>query len=717
MMTEDTDIIKKAFDVLVGLNTAVKNIRLYPPTSASVLNTVEKLHQSFLNILAREEQIVFAESEKNLLICGNPISQKDQEKPHIASLLGLLITLGLKSISFNKGLEKEELSFFVELLSRKPDSIKNDGGLVKLLSDRNIAHIILDQKVYVAMDKDHKILSGLDISDDQITKFFMLTHPDMDVNSQKFKDLAANPKALSQAFEAGLAEMIVQKGTLSNVQLSEKLDSMLTLLDKITGSFKSEDRNGFAQDISRSVAAADPEVARQLTSSNMEHLFGGLLMQYLMTELANEKLGGQETTGGVEGSGSSGEVKSRLRDVAEKFNLRLGDERTLLDEGLMSVLPKIIEQLIVQKEQRVLDDMLQRLAENLKSEQSDTRAGAAKGLADILEHLPAERKKEILNKVSDNLLDWIKTETVMSSAYSKIHEILKNVIQDHLTQKLFSEALTYLDAFSSIACGEVQQTDAAKKLAADLLTELSSTENIHILLSEINADENKEKTQTGQVFAALGSSAVNNILDQLRNNNDSDERVKMMHLITSADEKALPLVTGRIRKKEPWYYLRNLAYMLGQIGNEESARTLSPLLRHENIKLRQEALRSIQRIGGNSRGTLLLSALPQTDDEEFKLNIIDVLGQSKAVEAVDPLLEMLKNRPLMVSAQRINLEEKICMALGAIGSPDAIPALSEIAETKSFLGLRSYPDKVKGAAARALVTLRRKVAESGPENL
>lgn len=716
-MTEDTDIIKKAFDVLVGLNTAVKNIRLYPPTSASVLNTVEKLHQSFLNILAREEQIVFAESEKNLLICGNPISQKDQEKPHIASLLGLLITLGLKSISFNKGLEKEELSFFVELLSRKPDSIKNDGGLVKLLSDRNIAHIILDQKVYVAMDKDHKILSGLDISDDQITKFFMLTHPDMDVNSQKFKDLAANPKALSQAFEAGLAEMIVQKGTLSNVQLSEKLDSMLTLLDKITGSFKSEDRNGFAQDISRSVAAADPEVARQLTSSNMEHLFGGLLMQYLMTELANEKLGGQETTGGVEGSGSSGEVKSRLRDVAEKFNLRLGDERTLLDEGLMSVLPKIIEQLIVQKEQRVLDDMLQRLAENLKSEQSDTRAGAAKGLADILEHLPAERKKEILNKVSDNLLDWIKTETVMSSAYSKIHEILKNVIQDHLTQKLFSEALTYLDAFSSIACGEVQQTDAAKKLAADLLTELSSTENIHILLSEINADENKEKTQTGQVFAALGSSAVNNILDQLRNNNDSDERVKMMHLITSADEKALPLVTGRIRKKEPWYYLRNLAYMLGQIGNEESARTLSPLLRHENIKLRQEALRSIQRIGGNSRGTLLLSALPQTDDEEFKLNIIDVLGQSKAVEAVDPLLEMLKNRPLMVSAQRINLEEKICMALGAIGSPDAIPALSEIAETKSFLGLRSYPDKVKGAAARALVTLRRKVAESGPENL
>jgi HEAT repeat protein len=496
---------------------------------------------------------------------------------------------------------------------------------------------------------------------------------------------------------------------------------MLGLLDKITGRFTNDDRNDIVQGISRSIASVDPEVVKQLTSSNMEHLFGGLLMHYLMTELADEKLSDQGAEGGSaqkdgKGSGQAGEVKSKLREVAEKFSLRLGDERTLLDEGLMSVLPKIIEQLIVQKEQQALENMLKNLVDNLKSENSDVRAGAARGLADILEHLPADRKNEILDRISGGLLDWIKTETVMSSAYSKICEILQNIIQGHLTQKQFTETLIYLDTISSIACGDVKQTDAAKKLCADLIAQLASPENILILQNEINADDNDEKMQTGQVFALLGQNAVNHVLDQLRHTDDSDERVKMMHLITAANEKALPLVTGRIRKKEPWYYLRNLAYMLGQIGNEDSARTLAPLLQHENIRLRQEALRSVQRIGGNSRGNLLISALPQAD-EEFKLNLIEALGQSKVAEAVSPLLAILKERPLMTSSARINLEEKICIALGAIGSPDAIPFLSEIAETKSFLSLRSYPEKVKGAAARALVTLRRKVAESGPENL
>src|SRR5512145_2498010 len=204
MTTEDTDIIKKSLDILVVLNTAVKNVRLYPPASATVVNTLEKLFQFFQDALERNSQIVFAESEKILLVCGTPLHQKDQEKPHVASVVTMMMALGLKSISFNKGLDKEELSQFVSLLSLKPETVAGRGGIPKLLSEQNIKHIIPDQKVYVAMDKDHKILSSLDITDDQLTKFFKMTHPDMDINSQEFRDMAGSPKALSEAFESVL---------------------------------------------------------------------------------------------------------------------------------------------------------------------------------------------------------------------------------------------------------------------------------------------------------------------------------------------------------------------------------------------------------------------------------------------------------------------------------------------------------------------------------
>ena len=99
-------------------------------------------------------------------------------------------------------------------------------------------------------------------------------------------------------------------------------------------------------------------------------------------------------------------------------------------------------------------------------------------------------------------------------------------------------------------------------------------------------------------------------------------------------------------------------------------------------------------------------------EEEFKPVIIEVIGQSKAADAVPFLMDLLKDKPLIASVTRTTLEEKICTALGAIGSPDAIDLLSNITATKSFLGLRAYPEKVKAAAARALISIQTKLGQS-----
>jgi len=109
----DKDITKKSIDVLALLNTAIKNSRLYPQTSASVSTAIEKLYLPLIDLMAREEQLVFAESEKALLIGGQSLNQKDQERPHTISFLNVLLAFGLKSITFVKGMGKEELARFV----------------------------------------------------------------------------------------------------------------------------------------------------------------------------------------------------------------------------------------------------------------------------------------------------------------------------------------------------------------------------------------------------------------------------------------------------------------------------------------------------------------------------------------------------------------------------------------------------------------------------
>jgi len=729
MATENTDIIKKTLDILVVLNTAVKNIRLYPPASATVVNSLSRLYQSFLDALVLEEQIIFAESEKKILINGLPLNHKEQEKPPVASFLGIMMAFGVKSISFMRGLEKEELDYFIGLISQKPESVRNEGGFGKLLPEHNISHVILDQKVYVALDKNRQILANLDINDDEITRFLIMSHPDMNPDSPQLKELVKDPMALAETFKTGLSQMIAQKETLSGFQISENVNHMLWLLDKLSGGFDDKNRGILSQNIGQALMTTDQTMARHLTTQNMEHLMGGLLLQYLTNELTQNKnegagpggRGGAASTFPASGeSDTPGEQEisvatngeSRVMQVAKKYILHIQDDRTLLDKSLMSVLSKIVEELLAQKEQETMKTMIQRLAENLTNQNNEIRSSAAKGLADIIDHLPGELVNETVNSISPYLIAWVKTEHIFSPEYQRICLILKNIAQTHLDRKQYAQSLTYLDAFNANMSATIKKAPAVKNASLEMIEQLASPENISSLLNEIDLPENRSRRDIGQVFAALGDSAFNQLLDQLRETTDSNERVRIMRLIMSAKDRVLPLIVARFKKNEPWYYLRNLAYMLGQIGNEESARVLAPLLLHENFKLHHEALKSIYRTGGNLRGKLLLSALPQADDE-FKASIVESLGQSKATDAVDSLLLLLKDHPLVPSSARLALEEKICAALGAIGSPDAIPFLSDISETKSFLGLRSYPDRVKAAAANALVVLRRKAAESG----
>jgi HEAT repeat protein len=151
--------------------------------------------------------------------------------------------------------------------------------------------------------------------------------------------------------------------------------------------------------------------------------------------------------------------------------------------------------------------------------------------------------------------------------------------------------------------------------------------------------------------------------------------------------------------------LRNLVYTLGRIDSQGSTELLGDFLLHKNEKVREEALKSIQRVGGSRKGPLLLSVL-QMADESFQKSIIEELGNLKYAGAAPVLLELLEKRPLVASVSRAELEEKICFALGRIGSQEAAPLLAEISKSKSFFTMKPYPEKVKSAAARALFLIK-----------
>jgi hypothetical protein len=356
-------------------------------------------------------------------------------------------------------------------------------------------------------------------------------------------------------------------------------------------------------------------------------------------------------------------------------------------------------------------DMISNLIDYLFNENSDTRNQASAELAAIIESLPPQGQRNLIKKFSEKLVEWIRLETIFTPAYKKICSGLQKLAQNFILEEQFAHAIPIMKVFSEIYTEKLKKNDQMRPLATEVLKELASEGNVEILFREHNTNEKKQRAEAGEILAEYDDIIVNKLMDLVKDVKDSDERVRIIHLIRKLGHKSIPAIKERISNiNAPWYYLRNLAYILGHVGNETSAYILHPLLLHKNEKVRMEALKSVYNTGGNQRGQLLLTILPQADDE-LRLNIIEMLGKLKFTNAVVNLLDILKNKSLTSKDDHFTLQVKVCDALGAIGSPEAIPLLSEISESKSFLGIGSYPTEVKYAAKRALASIDRKRKE------
>lgn len=703
---------KKSTDILIFINTAIKNFRLYPSVSTIVVSSIDRVYHMLRQILETEEDLVIAESEKTLLFCGEPLTYKEHEKIHVISLLDILLNFGIRSITFKKRIRKEELAILLGSLSKSPDEIREEGGFHKIIETGNLSNIILDEKKYIAADKNKQFVSIIDFTDEQILQFLTQAHPNLLVEEKELVELAKNPEWLLKSFDYGLSHALDAREEMSKTKLAENISNMMVVLDKISKPLEGKDQEAVIKGVGKALSVVEADIIEQLTTQNIDYLFNGMLLKLLSNDFAQAQPAGASRSE-KDGFGVDADRKaSSGSDVSLVLGRRLDallkdDKTTVVDESVTAAVPKIIDKLLARHKQESLDSIINRLLEELFDSNLVLRNKAAESLVDIIESFSGKAKLDLIEKLSSKLLDWIRFEESATHAYQKICCYLQMIVEEFMSGERFTDTINTLNVFNDIRTGELEKNDTIHEIAADFIRGLATEENLRILFNIFNSAEQDKQTQVGEVIVRLGDVAVNRLLDLLQHNTSSNERVRIMRLIIGVGKSAIPFVRERITTQAPWYYLRNMAYILGHIGNKETAYVLQPLLGHENNKLRMEALKSISRTGGNEIASLLLPVLAKADDN-FKLHIVEALGSAKSAEATAQLMELLKTKPVKDKAIRSKLEEKICAALGNIGSPEAMPLLSEIVEAKSFFGIGSYPENVRLAAGNALTSIRRK---------
>ena len=213
------------------------------------------------------------------------------------------------------------------------------------------------------------------------------------------------------------------------------------------------------------------------------------------------------------------------------------------------------------------------------------------------------------------------------------------------------------------------------------------------------ATETDQKTRDTlvQVLAFLGSQIANRLMEILADESAAPKRKLLNEILTRTGTAALPIIYEYLND-DRWFVVRNAIAILGDIRNQESLAQLTPLLEHDEIRVRRETIRALTKIGGNRAIKILLQAA-LANDQELRRQAILSLGAIRAASAVPTLLSLLQKSDW--SQRAIDFKKDTIRALGEIRSPEAIPELTRIVKKKRWMR-RQLNDELRITAAAAL---------------
>jgi len=728
------DLHVKAQEALVALNAAIKNIRLYPPASAMVQKSIERVLTFLEAIFESEDELAVSESEKNLLVFGTPLTEKEQQKPQVVAFIATLLDFGVKSLAIKKGVATEELEVLFQTLSRKAEDVNAEGGLQAALADSNLPHIVLDEKVYMAVDGDQTLMADMGIAGDEIGKFIASGQAASDTEMEQLKELAQDPAWVANVFSTGIKKLHGKGdgagGSAMAGTLQHLVDTFESLTDK-TG------RTAVSQEVAATVVAQDDETLIPILAEDYAGQLGKTLFGQILERMPDDqferivlKLKDLATTGdrtaslayqnlliSEKGQQLSANLQTRAQakpaDQRQKLvqfkaglkDLVQGKAAPLDDSDFLTSLPSTATQLIEKGKLETAETIAIRLTAGLAEAAPESRSQIYQTIKSISQKLPEDKQAALAAKTMGNQLQWVKVQSTLTPEYEETCQEITQQSLRLIKTRRFDQLNVVLGVFSAKAAGQQAGAESMQQHALQILEAVGNDETWDLFLNKFAQLEENQRESAIQTQALLGIAALDRLLDTLHSSEEMSDRVRLVRVITEIGRPAAGTICAHIEQGGPWYYLRNLAALLGKIGGPDEVAILEPLLGHKDLRIQREALNSVYNIGGDRRGPLLLNALKNASDKE-KVSLVAMLGALKFEDAVAPLVEILGSRPSADARTRAQLFEKTCVALGRIGDARAKPELEKIVQGEGPLK-KIFTPTVQEAAQKALILIEK----------
>lgn len=315
---------------------------------------------------------------------------------------------------------------------------------------------------------------------------------------------------------------------------------------------------------------------------------------------------------------------------------------------------------------------------------------------------------EYLETVSRLFVNWLKIETEYISGFEFVCRQLQMILQRMLAAGLWYQAENLIIALSQIQSGVITKSKLIRKTIIKLHSSLADETFLRKLV-EVYLDRQEDRRDIARsLLTHLGSKSSAFLVQSLVQSQDREKRFALLELIPSIGRSIIPILDRCLEQNPPWYVIRNIIIIISRLDDPDLYSMVRPYLVHKDMRVQQQVLNCINRMGGNLMRERMIEALGYINDE-LKQQVVIQLGNIGGKDVGEAFCALLEKRAGFTRFIEEDLTIALCTKIKFLPSPRAIQAVKAvIAERMKY---HDDGDRVLLAAQDALVSLELKDTE------
>jgi HEAT repeat protein len=202
----------------------------------------------------------------------------------------------------------------------------------------------------------------------------------------------------------------------------------------------------------------------------------------------------------------------------------------------------------------------------------------------------------------------------------------------------------------------------------------------------------KHRADATLALQRAGADAVEVLFNMLVAASSMGERRAVFDTLTQMKHGTEQLI--HMLDHPAWFVVRNVAELLGELGREDAVPALGRHLGHEDERVRKAVALALAKVGSRSAAEPLRRAL-RDKSPDVRMQVALGIGGRKSSAVAMPLVVAMEEE------EDEAVKRELILALGRIGSPDAVQALIKVAQPAGWI-IGRKPTERRQAAVQAL---------------